>query len=64
MLVLTRGKGEKVLIDNGKVIVEVVEIRNNRVRLGFTCPTDMPVHREEVYETMKAQATEGEATQQ
>jgi carbon storage regulator len=58
MLVLTRIKGEKIMIDNAKVVIEVVEIRGNRVRLGITCPSDMPIHRQEVYEAMQADKAE------
>jgi carbon storage regulator len=48
MLVLTRRRNEAVLIDGGRIKVIVVEIRQDRVRLGFAAPDDVSIHREEV----------------
>lgn len=47
MLCLTRHKGERVFIGDS-ITVEVIEIRGDRVRLGFVAPPEVPVHREEV----------------
>lgn len=47
MLMLSRKPGEKVVIDD-RIIVEVVEVRGDRVRLGFTAPRGIPIRREEV----------------
>lgn len=47
MLVLSRKVNECVVI-NHKIIVKVVEIRGDKVRLGFEAPRDVTVHREEV----------------
>ena len=47
MLVLTRKRGEKVLIDGG-ITVEVLETRDNKVRLGFKAPRAVGILREEV----------------
>ncbi len=49
MLVLSRKKGEKIVINND-IVVEVVEIRRDgKVRLGIIAPKEVPVHREEVW---------------
>ncbi len=48
MLVLSRKKGERVMIGDD-VTVTVLEIRGDRIKLGFGCPTEIPVHREEVW---------------
>lgn len=48
MLVLTRKPNEKVIIGDGIEVV-VLEIHGNRVRLGFRCPPEVPVHRAEVH---------------
>jgi carbon storage regulator len=57
MLVLSRHKNESVFIElpNGELIkVMIVDIRDGcKVRLGFEAPTNIPVHREEVYHTIK-----------
>lgn len=56
MLVLSRKKDEKVRI--GDVVeVVVVEIRYDRVRLGFNAPQDVDVHREEVWQAIQKSGT-------
>jgi carbon storage regulator len=47
MLVLTRKVGERVIIEDG-IRVEVLEVRGNRVRLGFTAPDRVLIRREEL----------------
>lgn len=47
MLVLSRKPGERVAIGSN-IFVTVLEVRGNRVRLGFVGPNDVPIHREEV----------------
>lgn len=47
MLVLSRKLGEKIHIGND-VIVEVMEVRGNRVKLGVTAPPEVKVLREEL----------------
>ena len=49
MLVLSRHKGERIVIGND-IVLTVVEIRGDRVRLGFTGPQEVPIHREEVFQ--------------
>ena len=47
MLVLSRKKGQRVRI--GQLIeVTVLESHNGRVKLGFSGPPEVPIHREEV----------------
>lgn len=48
MLVLTRRVGEAVMIDGG-IKVEVVEIRGNRVVLGFTAPDSVHICKAEFF---------------
>ena len=55
MLVLTRKKGERIVIGDGVVTVEVVEVRGDSVRLGISAPRDVEIHREEVAETIARQ---------
>jgi carbon storage regulator CsrA len=49
MLVLTRGLGEKIVIDRA-ICVTVVAIKGAEVRLGVTAPASVPVDRWEVHE--------------
>ena len=52
MLVLSRHRDEYIAIgDNVKVYV--VEIRGDKVRLGIDAPSNISVHRSEVYEAIK-----------
>lgn len=48
MLVLARKINESVVID-GRIIVKIVGFDGDKVRLGIQAPSDVPVHREEVY---------------
>ncbi len=52
MLVLTRKKNESIII-NDNIVVTVVDIRRDKVRLGFDAPKEVPIHRREVYEAIK-----------
>jgi carbon storage regulator len=53
MLVLSRKKGERVMISDNITLV-VVEIRGDKVRLGIEAPKEVPVHREEVYNDIQS----------
>jgi len=52
MLVLSRHRDESIMIGDN-IVITVVDIRGDKVRLGIQAPTDVPVHREEVYEAIK-----------
>lgn len=52
MLVLSRKKDESIII-NDTIVVTIVEIRRDKVRLGFEAPKDVPIHRREVYDAIK-----------
>ena len=54
MLVLSRKKNESIVINND-ITVTVVEIREDKVRLGIVVPKDVTVHRQEVYDAIHAQ---------
>lgn len=47
MLVLSRKRGEAITISD-VITLKVIEIRGNRVKLGFDCPDDVRILREEV----------------
>jgi carbon storage regulator len=50
MLILARRVGEKIVMDDGKITITVVEVRGNRCRLGIDAPKDVSVHRSEIAE--------------
>lgn len=52
MLVLNRKKNEVVCVGDS-ITVTVIEIRGDKVRLGFAAPDDVTVHRKEVYDAIK-----------
>lgn len=59
MLVLSRKKYESVIIGHGsdQIVISVVEIRGDKVRLGIVAAPHIPVHRKEVHDAIKSQAT-------
>jgi len=54
MLVLSRKKGERVVIGDGvsRVDIVILSIGDGKVRIGIEAPRDIPVHRMEVYENI------------
>jgi len=48
MLVLSGKTGEFIVI-NENIRVMVIEVRGDKVRLGFDAPRDVSVHREEIW---------------
>ncbi len=48
MLVLSRKKNERIIIDD-RIIITVVEVKPDKVRLGFDAPANVPIHREEIW---------------
>jgi len=50
MLVLTRKPNERVFVGDDIEVV-VVEVRGNRVKLGFNAPGHLPIQRGEIHET-------------
>ena len=47
MLVLTRRIGERIVIDN-QIVLEVLEVKGNRIRLGIQAPSDVSILRQEL----------------
>lgn len=61
MLVLSRQKDESIVIGDGLIKVTIVDIRGDKVRLGFTAAKAIPVHRLEVYEAIQTEKREATA---
>jgi carbon storage regulator len=55
MLILTRKTGETIVI-NENIRVTVLVVKGSQVRIGIEAPEDVPVHRHEVQERIKAEA--------
>ena len=52
MLILSRKPGESIVID-GRITVKVVRVDGDVIKLGIAAPTDVPVHRQEVYDEIR-----------
>lgn len=52
MLVLSRRLNESIYI--GDIEVVIVEISGNQIKLGVRAPAEVPVHRREVYNAIRA----------
>ncbi len=51
MLVLSRKRGERIVIGD-EIEVVVLEIRGDRIKLGFEGPKEIPIHRKELHDKM------------
>ena len=54
MLILTRRVGEKIIIGDN-VAIAVLGVKGNQVRIGIDAPTEIPVHRKEVWDRIQAE---------
>jgi carbon storage regulator len=52
MLILSRKSGESIVID-GRIHVKVMRVEGDTVKIGIEAPSDVPVHRREVYEEIQ-----------
>ena len=52
MLVLSRHRDESIIIGDN-IVVTIVDIRGDKVRLGINAPSEIPVHRQEVYDAIQ-----------
>lgn len=58
MLILTRRLGETLMIGDD-VQITVLGIKGNQTRLGITAPESIKVHREEIYQRIQNEKSEG-----
>ena len=52
MLILTRKVGESIVID-GRIVMTITRLDGDTVKVGIEAPSDVPVHRKEVYEEIQ-----------
>ena len=62
MLILSRKSGESIVID-GRIHVKIVRVEGEVVKVGIEAPSDVPVHRKEVYEEIQ-RSNQGALTRQ
>ena len=53
MLVLTRKKGERVMIGDD-IVITIIDIRGDGIRIGFDAPRGVPIQRAEVLSAVSA----------
>ena len=59
MLVLSRRQNEVIRIGaDGGIRITVVEVGDGTVRLGVDAPAEIPVHREEVFQSIRRERGE------
>ena len=52
MLVLTRKSKQSIMIGND-IELTILKIEKDQVRLGIAAPSEVPIHRKEVYENIQ-----------
>jgi carbon storage regulator len=57
MLIVTRRVGESVMIGDD-VTVTILGVKGNQIRVGIDAPKEVAVHREEIYERIRAESKE------
>jgi carbon storage regulator len=63
MLILTRRVNESLMIGEN-VTVTVLGVKGNQVRLGVNAPKDVAVHREEIYERIRAEGDDEDSVKE
>lgn len=60
MLILTRRINESIMIGNeAEIKVTTLSINRNQVRIGIDAPKDVSVHRDEIYQRICAEKSQG-----
>lgn len=54
MLILSRNKGQKIMISQD-IVISVVDISGDQVKIGIEAPENVTIYREEIYELIQKQ---------
>ncbi|NCU02261.1 carbon storage regulator CsrA [Candidatus Macondimonas diazotrophica] len=58
MLTLTRYPGQRIMIGDD-IVIQITEVRGQRVRVDIYAPREVPVHREEIFDRIQAEKEAG-----
>jgi len=61
MLVLSREKDQSIMIGDD-VKITIIDVRGDKVRLGFEAPKTIPIHRQEIYDAIQREKQKKNAT--
>jgi carbon storage regulator len=61
VLIITRRPGERIMLGDD-VVIEVIEVRGTNVRVGIAAPRSLAVYREEIWQTLKDEASQESGT--
>lgn len=54
MLILSRNKGQKIMI-NQDIVISVIDITGDQVKIGIEAPNEVAIYREEIYDLIQKQ---------
>jgi carbon storage regulator len=54
MLSFTRKDGEKIMINDGEIVIQIVWCQYGRARVGIKAPRHITIDREEIYQRKQA----------
>ncbi|GAA0137579.1 carbon storage regulator CsrA [Paenibacillus sp. YSY-4.3] len=57
MLILSRNKGQKIMI-NHDIVISVIDVAGDQVRIGIEAPSHVSIYREEIYDAIQEQNKE------
>ena len=60
MLVLSRKRGERIVVGDREVIITVIDVRGDKVRIGVEAAPDVRIDREEIFELRRKGDDEAE----
>ena len=58
MLSLTRYPGQRIMIGDD-IVIQITEVRGQRVQVDIHAPREVPVHREEIFDRIQAEKEAG-----